>query len=97
MLNRLFGSTTSVSELKNGLDRSTQAVRAIAHRVANASSHPEGGFAATLENAQRGTPEGEIDLEREMVTLADEQLRYEATTRLLEKVYQQIRQSVRER
>ena len=97
MLNRLMGSTSTVSELKNGLNRSTYAVREIAHRVANAASRPDGGFAATLESAQRTGPGGEIDLEKEMVALADEQLRYEATTRLLEKVYQQIRQSIRER
>jgi flagellar basal body rod protein FlgB len=37
------------------------------------------------------------DLEKEMVTLADEQLRFEATSRLLQKVYAQVRASVRER
>lgn len=96
MLNRLFGSGSSVSDLKVGLDRSTQAVRGIAHRVANASSVPEGGFASALDDAQGVTPGTEVDLEQEMVALADEQLRFEAASRLLEKVYQQIRLSVRE-
>jgi flagellar basal body rod protein FlgB len=96
MLNRLLGSTSSVSELKAGLDRSTQAVREIAHRVANASSGPDGGFASALENAGGTAPGSGVDLEQEMVALADEQLRYEAASRLLEKVYQQIRSSVRE-
>ena len=96
MLNRLFGNGSSVSELKAGLDRSTQAVRGIAHRVANASTDPGGGFASALEEAQGMGVGSEVDLEQEMVALADEQLRYEAASRLLEKVYQQIRQSVRE-
>jgi flagellar basal body rod protein FlgB len=38
-----------------------------------------------------------VDIEREMVSLADEQLRYEAATSLLTKVYQQVRSSIRER
>jgi len=96
MLSRLFGSTTSVSELKAGLNRSTQAVRGIAHRVANASSGQNGDFASALDSAGGTAPGDEVNLEQEMVALADEQLRYEAATRLLEKVYQQIRSSVRE-
>ena len=45
-----------------------------------------------------GSPEeGPINLEAEMVSLADEQLRYEATAKLLQKAYQNIRTSVRER
>jgi flagellar basal body rod protein FlgB len=37
-----------------------------------------------------------VNVEKEMVALADEQLRFEAATALLQKVYQQIRSSVRE-
>lgn len=96
MLNRLMGPQSSISELKAGLDRSTDAVRRIAHRVANASTRPEGGFASALEDARGGVPGEDVDLEQEMVALADEQLRYEAASRLLQKVYQQVRQSVRE-
>jgi hypothetical protein len=43
-----------------------------------------------------GAEEG-VDLETEMVALADEQLRYEAMTRLLSKVYAQVRSAIRER
>ena len=94
MLSRLFGVNTSVTDLKDGMTRSTETVRGITHRVANASSGQDRAFASALEEA--GNVAGEdVDLEREMVALADEQLRYEATARLLEKVYQQIRLSVR--
>jgi flagellar basal body rod protein FlgB len=96
MLNRLFGAGTSVTDLRAGLNRSTSAVREIAHRVANASSDPSGGFASALEDAGPAGPGEAVDLEKEMVALADEQIRYEATARLLEKVYQQIRLSIRE-
>ena len=93
MLDRMLGTGSTVSDLKVGLDRSTRNVRQIAHRVANAASGVEEDFAATLEEAQRGR---QVDLEEEMVSLADEQIRYEATSRLLEKMYQQIRSSIRE-
>jgi flagellar basal body rod protein FlgB len=38
-----------------------------------------------------------VNLEAEMTSLADEQLRYEATEKLLEKAYQQIRVSMRDK
>jgi len=95
MLSRIFGTGTSVTSLKDGLGRSTSAVREIAHRVANASSNPN-GFASALDAAEAAGQGEAVDLEREMVALADEQIRYETTARLLEKVYQQIRLSIRE-
>jgi flagellar basal body rod protein FlgB len=46
----------------------------------------------------RGTAPGAgRDVEAEMMTLADEQLRYETTAKLLEKTYQKIRLSIRDR
>lgn len=92
MLNRLVGSDSTVAQLKEGLDASSRAVRGIAHRVANAGS-PD--FAEALQDAQAAGERG-VDLEQEMVALADEQLRYEATASLLQKMYQQIRASMRE-
>lgn len=89
MLNRILGEGTRAAVLKSGLDASSRRVRDVASRVANASN-PD--FASELEAAQSS-----VDVEKEMVTLADEQLRYEAATRLLEKTYAQLRASVRER
>lgn len=90
MLNRILGTGTSAGMLKEGLNVSSRRVRDVAERVANAANND---FAAELDAAG----EGAVDVEQEMVTLADEQLRYEATTRLLQKVYAQLRSSVRER
>lgn len=96
MFARLIGNGTAVAQLKEGLDASSQAVRGIAHRVANAGT-PK--FAQALQEAEAaGAPGGDpVDLEKEMVALADEQLRFEAASSLLQKTYQQIRSSVRER
>ena len=93
MLARLIGNETTAAQLKEGLDASARAARGIAHRVANAGT-PD--FAETLDAAQ-AAGRGGVDIEREMVALADEQLRYEATANLLQKVYQQVRSSIRER
>ena len=50
------------------------------------------------QSAAPGSPaEGPIDLEAEMVSLADEQLRFEATAKLLQKAYQGLRTAIRER
>lgn len=96
MFARLVGADSTVTKLKEALDTSSRNVRGIANRVANAGT-PD--FAQALDNADAtGAPgEGPVDLEKEMVALADEQLRFETTASLLQKVYQQLRSSVRER
>ncbi len=95
MLARLIGQGTAVSQLKAGLDASSRAVRGIAHRVANAGNAT---FESALEEADAAGSETEpVDLEVEMVKLADETLRFEIAGALLEKLYQQIRSSIRER
>ena len=96
MLSRLIGAGSPAADLKRELDASSRAVKGIAHRVANASTP---GFSDALNAAEaaNGVAGGDgVDIEREMVALADEQLRFEAASNLLAKVYQQVRSSVRE-
>lgn len=94
-----FGFVDRVSpatSLKEGLDVSSQRTRVIASRVAQASVQPPGGFALPEPLQPPGSPaRGDVDLEAEMVSLADEQLRFEATARLLQRAYQGIRASMR--
>jgi flagellar basal body rod protein FlgB len=94
MLRSLIGTNGLPAALREGLTASTQRAATAAHRIANAWNGVEPGFDAALAEAQAGES---VDLEAEMVALADEQLRFEATARLLQKVYQQIRTSIRER
>jgi len=94
MLKGLMGESSLAHALRGELDASSRRVRVAAHRVANATTPGATGFAAALDG-QLGAATGEVDLEAEMVKLADEQLRYEASTRLLQKVYAQLRSSVR--
>lgn len=91
MLHRLIGPNTSIATLKEGLDLSSQRTRVIAHRVANATND----FASALNGALLGGEE--VDLEQEMVALADEQIRFEAASRLLRRMYDQVRSSIQER
>jgi flagellar basal body rod protein FlgB len=93
MIGRLMGPSTSVAQLKEGLDVSVERTRGIANRIANAAN---GGFAGALDEAQAGA-DPTVDLEGEMVALADEQIRFDALTRLLQKTYAQVRASVKER
>ncbi len=97
MLTRLLGPETNAARLREGLDASVVRARGIAHRIANVGTP---GFAGALEaaTAAEGTeaPQG-VDLEKEMVELADEQIRFDALSRLLSKVYAGVRSSVRER
>lgn len=106
MLYGFFNRVSSAGSLKASLDASTRRTRSIADRVANASLQNRDGFAmpgiggtqAGAAAGPQGAAEGgPVDLETEMVSLADEQLRFEATAKLLEKTYQQIRVSIRDR
>jgi len=101
MLVRMMGSGSAMSELRHGLTEGARTVREIAHRLANAST-PGGRVATGAADpaAVAGTSDADAtegDLEAEMVRLADEQIRFEATANLLQKVHQQYRSAVRER
>lgn len=89
---------SSAASLRSALDASAVRTRQIADRVAKGSLENQDGFAlaaTTPESAGGAQPGPPIDLEAEMVSLADEQLRYEATAKLLQGTYQKIRLAVR--
>lgn len=86
--------TTSIDQLKAGLDVSAQRVRSIADRVARASAQAQGFSLPPTAQASAGPESDPVDIETEMVNLADEQLRYEATAKLLEKTYAGLRAAV---
>ena len=98
MLFGIIGRTTNANDLKDALDVSTQRTRAIASRVAQASVNGQNGFALPIDPATGKPAEADqVNLESEMTSLADEQLRYEATEKLLEKTYAQLRASMRDK
>lgn len=98
MMYGFIGRVTSAGQLKEALDAGSQRVRALADRVARASLGNQDGFAVPV--SQSGAPAAqstETDIESEMTQLADEQLRYEATAKLLSKAYAQVRTAMQER
>lgn len=98
MLYGFIGRVSAANQLKEGLDVGTQRTRAIADRVSKATLANQDGFVLPEVGADPGSLEdGPVDLEAEMVSLADEQIRFEATARLLEKAYRKIRSSMRDR
>ena len=98
MLYGFFGRVTQSENLREAMNASAQRSRLIADRVSKATLLNGDGFALPEAGGEPGTlQEGPVDLEAEMVSLADEQLFFEASTRLLQKAYEQIRSSIRER
>jgi flagellar basal body rod protein FlgB len=96
MLYGLIGRTTSANTLKDALDVSVQRTRAIAGRVSQASLGGD-GFALPTQAPGVEPATDAVDVEAEMARLADEQLHFEATAKLLEKTYARLRSSIRER
>lgn len=92
MIEGVIGSGSVVQGLKGEMSASMVRSREIAHRVANAANDRTASFESSLSAAMN--PD-EIDLEVEMVKLADEQIRYEAMSEILQKMYGQIRSSMR--
>jgi len=92
MLFGFIGRVSNAPQLKDSLDVSSQRVRAIAQRVAAASVPGQQAFGLPGE---AGNESPTANLEAEMTSLADEQLRYDAAAKLLEKTYLRIRVSMR--
>jgi len=99
----LFGfvdRTTTATSLKQALDENQARVRGIQSRVARASLNGD-GFALTSASQGPRVPgdgvTGPVDVEAEMASLADEQLRFEATAKLLEKAYASLKSAIRDR
>lgn len=96
MIRELFGPSSKYAMLRTGLDQATAAQRRIANRVANITNGTANdGFAAQLSKQQGGARVKEADLERSMVELADTQLRFDATAKLLQRAYANIRTALR--
>jgi hypothetical protein len=85
---------TSAPELKASLDVSSQRTRVIADRVARGTAQKQGFALPDLNAAPGSVEQGPIDVETEMVSLADESLRFQATAKLLEKTYAGLRMAM---
>ena len=94
----LFGfidRVTSASSLKSALDRSVERSRGIADRVSKASVQNKDGFALDATGKPAATQAEPVNVQDEMIALADEQIRFLATSRLLEKTYASLRGAIK--
>jgi flagellar basal body rod protein FlgB len=95
----LFGfidRVTNATPLRAALDRSVDRSRAIGDRVAKASLGNADGFALrAAEGDQAADDANPVDVEQEMMDLADEQLRFLTTAKLLERTYASVRTAIK--
>jgi flagellar basal body rod protein FlgB len=95
MLFGLIDRTTSASSLKTALNQSVERSRGIADRVAKASLKNSDGFSLEANGKAASNSANPVNVEDEMVALADEQIRFLATARLLEKTYASLRGAIK--
>ena len=95
MLRSLFGPNALSSQLRGGLEEASATHRVIANRVAGRlSSSANPAFGDKLQ-AEAAKAQQEADLQRDMTSLADTQLRYEADAKLLRDAYANLRTAIR--
>lgn len=98
MLRSLFGTGTVSSMLRGGLEETMATHRAIANRVSNAlQASTSTDFSSALQAESAKQKLDQADLERDMASLADTQLRYEADAKLLRSAYDRLRSAMRDR
>lgn len=98
MIKSLFGTGSVTAALRGGLEEASATHRAIAERVSNAlQASTSTDFSSALEAQKAKKQLGEVDLEREMASLADTQIRYEADAKLLQAAYSRLRTAMRDR
>jgi hypothetical protein len=95
MIKGLFGAGSVTEALRGGLNETAATHRVIAERVARGIGRSASAdFSGVLNAASQNADE---ELTRDMAALADTQLRYEATARLLQKSYADLRTAIRDR
>ena len=93
MIRSLFGPSSVFAMLRQGLGDAAATHRRLAAEVAGAEMPRAGnGGNASDASATKG-----VDLQQAMVELADTQLRFDATSRLLQKAYSTLRIAMRDR
>ncbi len=98
MTSGFINRVTPAAQLKDALDIGSQNVRAIGSRVSQASLQNQDGFALPPVGTMPGQPAtaSGVDIDSEMTNLADQELRFEANSKLLANAYQQVRASLKD-
>ena len=92
MVPSLFGQGTLTQTLRGGLEELSATQKTIANRVAGAvAESATTGFAGQLKSSMAGSDD---EIMRNMASLADTEMRYEATAKLLQKSYADLRTAI---
>ncbi len=95
MLKDLFGPTSVTYMLRGGLEEASATHRAIADRVASATTASSSvDFSQQLGAKSGAAREQQADLQHDMASLADNELRYETDAKLLQAAYARLRTAV---
>lgn len=95
MIRGLFGSSSVSSLLRGGLEEASATQRGIGQRVSDALQvSTSTSFADATEAQLAKARQAEADIQREMASLADTQIRYEADAQLLREAYQRLRTAI---
>lgn len=95
MIKALFGTGTAPWRLRGGLAELSATHTAIATRLAEGSRASSASPFADALGEATGAAIGEQELLTNMASLADTQLRFEATARLLQRAYADLRVTMR--
>jgi hypothetical protein len=88
----LFGQGTLTNTLRGGLEELSATQKTIATRVAAAvAQSATTGFSGQLQQSMARTDQG---IMRDMASLADTEMRYEAAAKLLQKSYGDLRAAI---
>ena len=88
----LFGAGSMTRDLRGALDELSATHQAIARRVADARKASATSFEGELDASM--SAQQKASLTNDMAALADTELRYEATAKLLEKSYADLREAI---
>jgi len=95
MIRGLFGATTLPAMLRGGLEEASATQRGIGQRVSRAlETSTSLSFTDAAQAQLAKARQAEADVQREMASLADTQLRYEADAQLLREAYQRLRTAI---
>lgn len=95
MIRGLFGASSLSTSLRGGLEEASATQRDIGRRVADAiAASTTTGYTDASQAAMAKARATEADIQRDMASLADTQLRFEADVQLLREAYQRLRTAI---
>ena len=97
MIKSLFGVGSETYALRGALEEQMATQRGIAQRIQQATAASSAESFGDQLSAKLAGQKPSIDINREMASLADTNLRYEVTSKMLNGAYNQLRTAFRDR